>query len=453
MKKITSQLLLMTTVFVIALTSCKKDFFEDINKDNNRPTAVSPKVLLPAAEASIAFSVGGDGQRFCGIYTQYITGGYRQFYGYNRYIFTEEDFNNYWNNMYTGNMFDLNRIMTFAAAHPGQYDYYDACANILMAYSLGIMTDQFGDLPYSEAFLGIANIKPAFETQQTIYQTLQALLDNGISLINGEDTMGDDLTAPYEDDFIYNGDMSAWIAFANGLKARNYIHLTGVSGTAATDALAALAGALTGSSGNAKFKFGSTYPGPWFQYINERDDIIYDGYCLQSMITASDPRYAVYIDTVGDYWGVPGYLGPYFSADNSPFILFSYAEQKFIEAEAYQRLGDTTNASIALADAVHESMMQYGVAASDDSTYIANNVDYANSTDRLGLIMNEKYVADFPQVESWTDWRRTGYPALTVNPGVLTQIPRRFIYPTEERLNNPHCPQSSTLLDPALWWD
>ena len=452
MKKITSQILLVTMLLVISVTSCKKDFLDKVNDNPNLPTSVSPKVLLASAQTATAFYVGGDAQRYCGIYTQYITGYSRQFFGYGRYVFTEEDFNNFWNNMYAGSMYDLNRIMTYATEHPGQYDYYDGCAKIMMAYSLGVMTDLFGDIPYSEAFKGLDNKQPAFESQQTIYQTIQTLLDSAISQINNDP--GDDVVTPYEDDFMYNGDMSAWIALAYGLKARNYIHLTNVSATAATDALAALAGGLSSSSGNARVKFGSAvnYNAPWYQYINERDDILYDGYCIQSMITANDPRYGVYIDTADVYWGT-GYIGPYFGADNSPIFFFTYAEQKFIEAEAYQRLGDTTNAQLALTDAVHASMAQYGVAAADDSTYIANNVDYANSTNRLGLIMNEKYVAQFPQIESWNDWRRTGYPALTVNPGVLPQIPRRYIYPTQERENNPHCPQGSTLLNPPLWWD
>jgi hypothetical protein len=453
MKKIKSKIFIAILILPFMFTSCSKSYLEDVNTDNNEPAEVNPEALLPSAQGSLFYSVGGDCSRFTAIFNQYVTGASRQFFGFNRYIMTEEDFNNYWNNMYAGNMHDCNRIMNYASQYSdGRYDQYDAAARVLMAYALMNMTDMFGDIPYAEAFQDINNLKPAYDTQADIYATIQDLLDEAIAKIDGQNG-----NVPGSNDFMFGGDMTKWKALANGLKARAYIHLTKLpsnSTAASTNALAAIsAGALSDNSGDMQFIFGSAYQSPWFQYIDQRDDIGYFGACLDSMQAKSDPRYGVYVDVDGNYYDV-GYLGPFFMAEEAPVTLFSYEEQKFIEAEANLRLGNDANAEAALLEAISAHMSKLGLSSDDAATYLSDNVDWAGSADKLGLIMNEKYVALFLNPEAWTDWRRTGYPLLTVNDGVLPQIPRRFIYPTNERQYNPNdVNQGSTLLQPTLWWD
>jgi hypothetical protein len=75
-----------------------------------------------------------------------------------------------------------------------------------------------------------------------------------------------------------------------------------------------------------------------------------------------------------------------------------------------------------------------------------------NSGTELEQIITEKWIANYLSAESWTDWRRTGFPTLVPNNGIA--IPRRFIYPTNERLyNNNSLNNSSDLFSPPLWWD
>lgn len=445
---------------MLAASSCKK--FLDVNDNPNAPTSVSPKVLLPSAEGSIAYTQGGDISRFTGIMSQYITGYSRQFFGYSRYIMTEEDFNNLWNNLYSGGMEDLHSISTYADAHPGQYTTYQAIANIMMAYTMGMTTDLFGNIPNSEAFMGNDNLKPAYDSQQDIYASLQTMLASAIDSLNNEP--GDDVETPYAEDFVYNGDVASWINFANALRARFYIHLSALPGnTGAQDALDVLAqGGFTSNADLARFPFSSNAHSPWYQYIEQRDDITYsadeDGvgnFLSNTMSANNDPRYGIYIDVNGDYWG-GGYLGPYYSADNSPVFFMTYAEQKFIEAEALLRTTqDPAQAQTAFTDAVQASMDQVGVDATSSAAYIAGLGNLSSNVDTaMSQIMYEKYVADYLHPESWTDWRRTGYPALTPNSGVISEIPRRLIYPTNERLYNPNADNAnSNLLTPRLWWD
>ena len=126
-------------------------------------------------------------------------------------------------------------------------------------------------------------------------------------------------------------------------------------------------------------------------------------------------------------------------------------EQKFIEAEILARSGDI-NASKVLTEAVAISYTNIF----NDSTGTANALTaypYNNAdpvANRLKSVMMQKYFAMFFQPESFADWRRTDIPNLTPNSG--TAIPRRYLYPNDEKTTNPNTP-SVTLYSPRVFWD
>ena len=71
----------------------------------------------------------------------------------------------------------------------------------------------------------------------------------------------------------------------------------------------------------------------------------------------------------------------------------------------------------------------------------------------VGRALEEKAVSNFLNLETFTDWRRTGYPAITlVQNAVTNSIPRRLLYPQSEKINNPQ-PQQSALLTEKVWWE
>lgn len=431
---------------MFALSSCTK--LEDINKNPNDADDVPPSLLLPSIQDAIAFNQGGDVERFVSLFTQHIHGASRQFVVFDQYSFTEDDVDNLWRfNLYGGPLNDLHILMQKADAEG--YTTYGAVARILMAYGLGITTDLWGDIPYSEAFRLSDNIQPKFDTQQEIYTTIQTLLDEAIIALDAGDVSP---IQPGSDDLMYGGDAAGWRKFAVGLKARFHLHLTKVDANAATKALDALSmGGLESNADNAQFVFGTTETSsnPWYQYIQERDDISYTGFLLDTMAALNDPRLDKYI-------GSDGYPTAAIAGISAPVTFFTYAEQKFIEAEARQRTGDDAGAQAAFRDAIRASMSQWGVNPGDAAIYILANGDLSGSTEqRIAQIVFQKYLANFLKLEAFNDWRRTNVPALQPNPGaVLTEIPRRFVYPQSERQYNPqNCPQNSSMLIPRLWWD
>ncbi|MEO5675329.1 MAG: SusD/RagB family nutrient-binding outer membrane lipoprotein [Chitinophagales bacterium] len=465
MKQLKIFSILSLLIIMFASQSCRKGILEGINDNPNLPTSVTPRVLLPGAQGNLAYAQGGDVERFTGIMMQYVTGGSRQFFGYNNYVFTEEDFNNLWYNMYAGTMENFRAIINIEKGSPGTYSVYDGIAKVMMAYSLGMTTDLWGDIPYSQAFQGNLELTPDYDGQDQIYATLQSLLDEAITEMT--DDPGDDFDYPDNNDFVYSGDVTSWISLAHALKARFYIHLTKVDANAAQNALNEITAGGEIADAGFKFAAGATTDNPWFQYIDQRDDILYIGSSLDTMIARNDPRYGIYIDVNGDqgHWDV-GYLGAFFQGQDATVYFMTNMEQDFIEAEAKSRMGDMAGAQEALQEAISTSFTFYGLDGTDSAT-AAQQTAYLDTygtltgdfnTD-LQTIMTEKWIADYLSPESWTDWRRTGYPVLTPNVAGL-EIPRRFIYPTNEHLYNPQpsLPNggdnlNSTMYEPRLWWD
>ena len=90
-------------------------------------------------------------------------------------------------------------------------------------------------------------------------------------------------------------------------------------------------------------------------------------------------------------------------------------------------------------------MQEAGVSAGDIADYLAaNGTLTGTNAQQIQQIIEEKYIALFGvSVEPWTDWRRTGYPALSVPTNAIngvTAVPRTLFYPQSEIDLNPNCP-------------
>jgi hypothetical protein len=430
-------------IFVIGLSSCSRDWLENYTEDPARPIEVSPQVLLPSAQISYAMAQGDAIPRLSSIFLQQMTGTDRQSLAHNRYAqIGESDFDNIWGgNGYAGGMMDLNIIIDKTRdASP----HYAGTAKIMMAMYLGLFTDTWGDIPFSEAFQGGNNLNPRYESQEAIYNHIFRLLDEGIA---GVSAASSNLT-PGSEDLIFKGDMVKWGRFAHSLKARYLNHLSKKAALYnPAEILSALADGFAGNEDQAEIVFaGAPNTNPWYQFNSQREGYITQfGFMYDDiMIPNNDPR-------VPFYRSQDSINMPFYGSQTSPLYLMSYAEHKFIEAEVLARQGG--NSSAALEEAVSANMNVIGVNPTDRDAYIAN----LPSSPSLEDVMTEKYLALFSHVEAWTDWRRTGFPSgLAVFPGAqLPEIPRRLPYPETERLYNDNfinLTGSDGFLK-RLWWD
>jgi hypothetical protein len=109
----------------------------------------------------------------------------------------------------------------------------------------GILTDIFGDIPYSEALKGQECLQPKMDSQKDIYADLLTTLDKAIG--NLETAMNDKLNNVKDLDLAFNGDMKQWLATAYGLKARYLIHQTAVDKNVLASAATAAQKAISDS--------------------------------------------------------------------------------------------------------------------------------------------------------------------------------------------------------------
>jgi hypothetical protein len=320
-----------------------------------------------------------------------------------------------------------------------------------MAMYLGTLTDHFGDIPYSEALQGAVALKPKFDSQESIYAAIATLLQEGSAELDLPSSV-----QPGSDDLIHNGDLAKWKATAAALGARYLNHLSKKSGYNAASVIAAADLALAvGANTEIPFQSAAQNQNPWYQFtVVDRDGYLSQHGTMFNMMRASnDPRVSAYRSADSAYM-------PFYGAATAKLPIITDYELMFIKAEAQYRAGLTTDARSSLEAAVAANMAYVGVSATDAAAYVAA----MPSSTTLELIMNEKYVAMYTHVESWTEWRRTGFPALSAPSGAnLSEVPRRMPYPEGEYLynaNNVPMPIGATPAEKfgvaetyRLWWD
>lgn len=424
--------------------SCNSWIDSSINNDPNNARDVSMNLLLPSIEANYAYNMGGDIGRFASLFTRHHSGNDRQHLVIYNYTFKESDDDNVWGNLYSGCLNDCNILIKKADA--SNSPYYGGVARVLMANMMGTATDLWGDIPYSQAFLGNANEKPKFDTQESVYTAIQTLLDDAIVNLNAKTST----FKPGAEDNIYAGNITKWKKLAYTLKARYFLHLSKKNTSAYANALTAIASGLAANADDCQFAFGSdaSANNPWFQFVDSRGgDIGIDPFFKSMMLTLKDPRFPAYSpDSVS--------LGTFYAGASSPVPFATYTESKFIEAEAKLKTGDLVGAKTAYVDAVKASMTRTGVAQVSQDAYLAQTTIVPAGDITLDFIQTQKYIALYTQSETFTEWRRTGIPVIP--PVTGTQIPRRFPYPQQERLYNgvnlSTVATGVTLFTP-VWWD
>ncbi len=462
------QVFITSLLFLIFATSCE---FGDLNDDPTRQTAAELRNMLPAALTQTAFNLGAMGARMPGYFVQHFQGFDGQQITYSNYVINETTMNPFWNGgLYNGALRDC-AVIIEQAEREGR-PYYQGIANILFAINLGTATTFFGDVPLSQAF-NSEILQPAFDSQESVYQSIQNLLDEAIILLGQSKQTG----SPGSDDLIFGGDANRWIMTANSLKARYYLHLSKKDPNWADKALSAIgAGTFANSSEQPDFNFGTSQNerNPYALFAQQRPKPMVVSAFFENMLeTKSDPRKAKYTvqDSDGDWlYYQDGNPNLFWVQNDAPIPLISLEEVLFIQAEAFLRKNDDANAIAALQNAITANMDRLGIPSGTSTTYTDQYGDFDGLTtfdEKLERIISEKYAALYCQGEgeSWVDFRRTGYPVLvpalagknSFNPSGV--IPTRFIYPVNERLFNEanlmnavkNQGSGTGLLDDQLW--
>ena len=420
---------LLLLAFTFTFVGCEDYIGGDINQDPNNPVAVPLTAQMPAFQIALADMYGGSFSRFNCMLTQQVEGVERQWSSFNQYSgLTPNRFDDAWDDTYE-NVLNEIQIAKTSAQEQG-FNHYLGVLNVMEAFTLMVATDVWDDMPYTDALKGVASINPTFDTQASIYTALYALLDEAIALFNGPAGA----VVPGSEDVFYGGDISLWEKAAHGIIARGKMKDNDYN-----KALSEAQASFTSSSENLGYQYPDlNAAGQWYRFNRDRTGDIEFNPTMRALMTELNDtvRLGVMDNTfIIDH--------PYMVADFFQELI-TFREVQFIIAEVDVRnnSGGTQAGYDAYLAGIKAGFEELGLDEAAYDAYVAQpeiGVGVGNLT--LELVMTQKYIAMFLQPEVYSDWRRTGIPALSPVSG--STIPVRWHYGANEYLFNTNSPSET----------
>jgi len=456
MKRKYLKISLVTTVFLLAISSCRKH--EHYQNNPNNPSTALPSLLL----TNILVTVFDE-------YPATPAYAARQLTYYERgnsavdYSWTSNEFSN----------FDVLRQvkqMDELATVTGE-ENYRGLAKFFRAVLFSQMTEIFGDIPYSESLQALeGNTKPKYDTQKDVYIGVLNELEEANSIL--DDTKGN-----INGDIIYGGKASQWKKLVNAFRLRLLIHLSKKEADGDLNIKQQFQAIIddpskyplmTGLSDNAQLVFNS---GVVSNYYPTAGDLsvttavsMEEGF-VDTLKAKNDPRLFAFAEPITGE--TPGVFSHYAGvnagltvADQQsasaaasrvnrryvdithpvvePLMFLGYSEQEFLIAEAISR-GWITGAGTAeehYNNGITASMQFYGIDDATIAAYLAQPSVAFDPGNAIPMIITQKYIALFMNSgwEAFYEQRRTGIPTLNVGPGTYNNamVPKRWLYPQSE---------------------
>lgn len=463
------------------MTGCEK--FEDFGDTNQNPGGVNTPIV-GALLTNVQSGIGGYVfNTRAGLYGQYFSE--TQYTDASLYSIPQLDFSG----LYAGPLEDLQNIVNTNTSNN-----QSQVARILQQYIYWNITDQWGDVPYTEALTG--NTTPKYDPQETIYKGMIATLTDAVGKF--------DNTSVITGDIIYSGDVAAWKKAANSMRLLMALQLSkrypGAGEYAATEFKAALAdpgGVIDDNSENMTLEYpGGNFKNPVFNAYNGRKDYGQSKTFSDLTVSLSDTRQNVFggksEDPASPDYMVPSTAGvPYglarakaeaftsanpgwarilrgdYRLENSPLVVMSAADVTLARAEAADYGWTSENVQTLYTTGITLSHAQWGLAAPAATYFTQAGVALAaapGTGGNLPKIATQRYIAGYPNgMMAWNIWRKTGYPVLTPAPDATNsskQIPRRYTYGQSEYGTNEEATnaaaaaiQGGDVQDSRVWWD
>jgi len=401
-----------------------------------------------------------------------------------RYNITENTGAGFWNNSYKW----LKQVkdMKFAAERDNDPNYL-AISMVLNAWIYSNLTDTYGDVPFSEAsILDEGVTQPKFDRQKDIYVKLLDDLKTANSLFVTTKTLsGTDIFYKAESDA--NG-IANWKKFCNSLSLRLLTRILSKNGEVnvhqrITEIISNPTVYPIFQSNAETAKVNVTGVAPLLPPITRPQDFTTgraaSTFFVETLKANNDPRMAMFFGQAKSipananigYKGAPSGYAYGTTFDYQPsnmnqnlakaplnILIYPYAELQFILSELAFKGVIPGNAQTYYENGVKATIEQWGSVM--PANYFTNpNVAYNGTLER---IMLQKYIAlFFVDQQQWFEKRRTGFPVLPNNGGLLNNgiMPSRLIYPPNPRVLNTSNYQAAVQqmggdnINVKVWWN
>jgi hypothetical protein len=516
--------ILATAIMLLAFASCKKDLL----KTNTDPNSVlvdvfDPNNILTATQlyytgsTDNAIEVEETEIQGAGAMIQHwaSTSGY--FFG-DKYVGapTNGGWGSFFDHTYISTIKNAVDLYTNTKGKP-QYKNLYQIARIMKAMAFERVTDVYGDVPYFQAGKAHTNAIyfPAYDKQKDIYADLLKEVEQATdSLDENADKPVGDLFYSHADDQI-----GEWKKLGSTLLLRMAMRLTKVDPATAKAYVTKLQGkTMQSNADNAIVEHGTNDPltvNRIYRGIGEDGQMQLSAQLSKTFIdflkNNADPRLPVlaYVyppdfgagddpsggssefddqeglpngydagNTAHGILTYPGYLGdlnlysrpsPIVFNATAPTLVLTYAESEFLLADAAKRWG-IGNAQVHYNNGVRAAITELsaygdaGALSDDDATAYLTAHPYVD-VNGLEMINTQFWACTFlNEYEAWSNYRRTGYPALkpvtftgSQSPGA---IPRRMYYSSVDKQVNTVNYNAAVAGLPGgdkitsrMWWD
>ncbi|HEY3372629.1 MAG TPA: SusD/RagB family nutrient-binding outer membrane lipoprotein [Prolixibacteraceae bacterium] len=486
------------------INSCEKGF-DELNKSKTSPTEIDPAFILNRATINSSISTLiyeiAIVQQIVSPFSGVLSGA-----NYNQDNRASTDDN--WQSLYRNVIKDTKDIIYRTKNDPARSNMLNM-ARILQANAFMILTDTYGDIPYTNGGEGYYSqvFFPVYESQESIYANIITELTDASAAL---DAAGKIETA----DILYGGDVAKWKKFGYSLLLRAGMRLSKVNPTQAQAVVntAVQGGVITSNADNAMVRHDSNYKNPISNTLNSTEAANY--YLTKPFVdqlkSTNDPRLsAIAIRYKGatsgttqlpekgttlaaDQIGMPmgkdngtivaaatadglASLYEYSQADRrriakltAPMFLVTAGQTNLLLAEASFRgwISGTTAAQY-FTEGVKASLDQMAIydaataiAAADRDAYLAAHPLTAGT--ELEQINRQYWISSFLNgPEAFANFRRSGFPTLTPNPypGKEVDFINRLTYPNSEisvnseNVNAAIARQGPDNLATKVWWD
>lgn len=420
------------TLAAAALLGGCKDYLTggELSNDPNRPTQATIAQYVTGIQSNLWVILGSDPQRYAAIFAQQLSGSIGAYLALDQtYTLNESTTNGFFSTIYGGGgLIDIRKVESGSAAVGDSLTL--GIAQVDEALLMGTAADLFGDVVYSQAYKGD---NPALDPQLAVYDSVQAVLSRAIVNLSAT---GATNTGPGGSDLVYcNGcgltasatnrtsQRARWRALAHTLKARFLLHTSKVRTGVYATALAEAKQGIADSTGNyaATFTGNANEQNLYFQFEQSRSGYLTPNpFFVNFLKTHNDPRFLSYFNA--DTTDLSSNLND--PTSSQQFVTVN--ENLLTLAESAQRTGDNATALQAL----NQEQTIAGVPTTPAGT---------TGAALLRAILDERYMALFPNIEAWNDYKRNCYPNLTPT-AAGRKIPARLFYDTGERQTNTSIP-------------
>ena len=246
---------IITMACALFFASCSDEYMENMNTDPSKAATIDPNAQLTTAQLQTYgdLSMMEIYRNYHYAFTQQLMGCWNTTNYGGRHTLDNNEMSRIWTSFYTQSLKNIIDAQ-YRTAEDAEKVNINSVLRIYRVYLMSIITDTYGDAPFSEAGLGFLEGKfnPKYDKQEDIYNAFFLELEDAVNKIG---PTKDKVTG----DLIYAGDVVKWQQLANSLRLRFAMRISNVNPTKAQtefeNALAANGGVITDASSDALIKY------------------------------------------------------------------------------------------------------------------------------------------------------------------------------------------------------